>query len=345
MTESYWMELSAAGVHMTHKGYFLRVPERGIHALTSRVTEEENLFLLAHMGLAEVDPMGWRLRVEGLVREPVSLRLTDLSALPLHEVVSVHECAGSPLTPTVPKRRVGNVVWSGVQLRDILELCCVMPEAKFVWTYGLERGDFAGLQGEPYVKDLPLWKALSPEVLLATTLNGKPLLPERGGPVRLVVPGWYGTNSVKWLGGLTVADCRAPGPYTTRFYNDPISGGSQPVWGIAPESILVSPAPDEILVAGQSILLQGWAWAESGVSHVEVSPNGGATWITTTLEPHCGFAWQHFSVPWVFPAGRHHVMCRCFETQGMGQPASGARNAIHSLLLEVRPIPDTRVES
>ena len=339
------MELSAAGVRITHEGYFLRVPERGIHALTSRVTEEENLFLLAHMGLAEVDPTSWRLCIEGLVREPVSLGLTDLLALPQHEVMSVHECAGSPLTPTVPKRRVGNVVWSGVRLRDVLELCRVAPGAAFVWTHGLEWGTFADLQGEPYVKDLPLWKALSPEVLLATTLNGKPLIPERGGPVRLIVPGWYGTNSVKWLGGLTMADRRAPGPYTTRFYNDPSPNGSQPVWGIAPESILVSPAPEKLLVAGQPVLLQGWAWAESGVSCVEVSPDGGATWTTATLELHCGFAWQQFRLPWAFPAGQHQVTCRCFDVRGVGQPESGARNARHSLLLEVRPTPDIRVRS
>jgi DMSO/TMAO reductase YedYZ molybdopterin-dependent catalytic subunit len=271
------MELPMTGVRMTHNGYFLRVPERGVHALTSRITEEENVFLLAHMGLAEVNPESWQLQVEGLVRSPASLRLADLQTMPQHKVMSVHECAGSPLTPTVPKRRVGNVVWSGVRLMDILEQCGAAPEAAFVWAHGLERGDFADLKDEPYVKDLPLWKATSPEVLLATVMNGKPLSPERGGPVRLVVPGWYGTNSVKWLGRLTVADRRATGPYTTRFYNDPSPNRPQPVWGIAPESILVSPAPKEALTAGELVLIQGWAWAESGISNVEVSTNAGAT--------------------------------------------------------------------
>ena len=109
--------------------------------------------------------------------------------------------------------------WS--RLSDILERWGVVPDAAFVWAHGLEWGDFADLKNEPYVKDLPLAKAVSPEVLLATGMNGLPLTPGRGGPVRLVVPGWYGTNSVKWLGALTVTDRRAPGPYTTRFYTDP----------------------------------------------------------------------------------------------------------------------------
>jgi DMSO/TMAO reductase YedYZ molybdopterin-dependent catalytic subunit len=216
-------------LRMTHQGYFLRVPERGVHALTSYITEDKDLFLLAHMGLAEVNPVEWSLEVNGLVKKSARFRLADLQAMPQYEVTSVHECAGSPLTPTVPKRRVGNVVWSGVRLIDILERCGLTPAAAFVWAHGLERADFAELKDEPYVKDLPLAKAVSPEVLLATGMNGLPLTPDRGGPVRLVVPGWYGTNSLKWLGTLTVADCRAPGPYTTRFYNDPSPNGPKPV--------------------------------------------------------------------------------------------------------------------
>ncbi|MDB0509378.1 molybdopterin-dependent oxidoreductase [Ralstonia solanacearum] len=327
----------SGGVRLTHEGYLLRVPERGVHDLTDYITEDEKLFLVTHMALAEIDPDVWRLHVGGMVRSPLSLRLDDIRALPRHEVISVHECAGSPLMPTEPKRRVGNVTWSGARLADVLSLCGVAPEAAFVWSEGLEWGEFAGIKDEPFVKDLPLNKALSPEVLLAVAMNGKPLRPERGGPVRLVVPGWYGTNSVKWLGKLTLADRRAPGPYTTRFYNDPTPAGPRPVWGIAPESVLVSPAPDTPLLAGQPVTIEGWAWAEAGVSLVEVSVDGGRRWIAASLAPRRDFGWQHFSLLWSFDAGDHTLLCRCFDAEGIGQPMASARNAVHSMDVHVNP--------
>lgn len=319
------------GVRITHEGYLLRVPERGVHDLTDYMTEDEKLFLVTHMALIEIDPDTWRLHVGGMVQRPISLRLDEICALPQHEVVSVHECAGSPLAPTEPKRRVGNVTWSGARLADVLDRCGVTPGALFIWSEGLEWGEYAGIKDEPFVKDLPLDKALSPEVLLAVAMNGKPLRAERGGPVRLVVPGWYGTNSVKWLGKITVADRRAPGPYTTRFYNDPTPTGPRPVWAIAPESVLVSPASDTPLSAGQPVTIEGWAWAEAGVSLVEVSVDGGQHWATASLTPRHDFGWQRFSLLWSFDAGHHKLLCRCFDSKGVGQPTASARNAVHSI--------------
>ncbi|MBV9511697.1 MAG: molybdopterin-dependent oxidoreductase [Caulobacteraceae bacterium] len=320
---------------MTHEGFKLVVPKRGVHALTEYVTAEPDVFLVTHMGLAAVDPAAWWLEVDGLVERPLRLALADLDALPRREIVSVHECAGSPLTPREPKRRVGNVRWLGIPLLAVLDRAGVREDARFVWSEGLEWGEFAGLHDEPFVKDMPLAKA--PDALLATHLNGAPLSPDRGGPVRLVVPGWYGTNSVKWLGRLTLADRRAPGPFTTRFYNDPGPNGPVPVWGIAPESILVLPAPDGPPPrAGQAVEVRGWAWADGGVDRAEVSADGGATWHRAGLEARTGFAWQRFTWSWI-PAGpgRHRLQCRCFDAHGRGQPATDARNAVHAVELEV----------
>ena len=107
------MDASNRIIKMTHQGYFLRVPEQGVHALTSYITEDNELFLLAHMGLAEVNADAWTLQVSGLGNSSTRFSLADLQAMTQDKVTSVHECAGSPLTPTVPKRRVGNVTWSG----------------------------------------------------------------------------------------------------------------------------------------------------------------------------------------------------------------------------------------
>jgi DMSO/TMAO reductase YedYZ molybdopterin-dependent catalytic subunit len=154
--------------------------------------------------------------------------------------------------------------------------------------------------------------------------------------VRLVVPGWYGTNSVKWLERLTLADRRAPGPFTTRFYNDPGADGPVPVRGIAPESILVLPHPSgPKLQAGKPTVLTGWAWAECGVATVEVSV-GGDAWHRAELAPRDGFAWQRFSSCWTprLP-GRYRMTCRCVDLLGRSQPDAGARNAIHAIEVEV----------
>jgi DMSO/TMAO reductase YedYZ molybdopterin-dependent catalytic subunit len=323
----------ASGITVTHKGYFLRIADRGVQALTEYVTDDDQLFVVTHMALIEVDPQMWSLRVDGMVTNPISITLDEILALPRLDVHSVHECAGSPLTPKVAKRRVGNVVWNGVRLSDVLDLCGIQPGAAYVWTEGLEWGEFAGIKDEAFVKDLPLHKALAPEVLLAVALNGKPLRAERGGPVRLVVPGWYGTNSVKWVGKITLADRRAPGSYTTRFYNDPTPAGPRPVWDIAPECVIVSPADNSVVSAGEPTNIEGWAWSDAGVTRVEVSVDGGKNWKVAKHAGRRDFSWQHFSLSWIFRVGEHRISCRCFDARGVGQPVSSARNEIHSITI------------
>ena len=160
------------GVRMTHQGFKIVTPPGGVHALTDRVTRDADLFVVTHMGLASVDPLQWWLALDGLVDRPLRLTLPDLLAMDRIDVPSVHECAGSPLAPTQPKRRVGSVVWSGVPLPAVLARAGVRQDARFVWSEGLEAGSFAGLSGEPFVKDLPLTKAMAPEVLLATHSTG-----------------------------------------------------------------------------------------------------------------------------------------------------------------------------
>jgi DMSO/TMAO reductase YedYZ molybdopterin-dependent catalytic subunit len=323
------------GVRMTDAGFSLRMPPRGLHSLTERITDERDVFVVTHMGLAEIDPASWYLVVDGMVQRELRLTLADLQAMPQHEVMSVHECAGSPLTPTEPKRRVGNVVWLGVRLANVLDMACVNSGADFVWSEGLEWVEFVGMRDEPFIKDLPLAKALTYEVLLALSIKGSPLKPDRGGPVRLVVPGWYGTNSVKWLGRLHLAQGRAPGPFTTRFYNDPTPDGPKPVWGIAPESIIVLPAPDAPPSAGVEFKIEGWTWGDAAIAMVEVSTDGGVSWQPAELETGWGFAWQKFRSTWAPSRGHHALLCRCTDINGRSQPRTGARNAVHQVIVEI----------
>ncbi|KAA1183085.1 molybdopterin-dependent oxidoreductase [Rhizobium tropici] len=327
--------MTRQGLRMTREGFSYRGPARGVHALEKWITDEEDLFLVTHMGFLEINPQDWYVDIDGLVERPMTLRLADLQAMPQREYMSFHECAGSPLAPTEPKRRVGNVVWKGVPLADILRLARIQASASYLWTSGLEWGEYAGLRGEIFQKDLPIGKAMSEEVLLALEINGKPLNADRGGPVRLVVPGWYGTNSVKWIGSITVADARAPGPYTTLFYNDVTPTGTKPVWEVAPEAVIVAPDPDVPLMAGNACRIWGWAWGDHAIVAVEVSVDGGETWSEATVAGRIDRSWQRFEFFWRPPVGEHLLMCRCTDANGETQPGTNARNAIHQVSVHV----------
>jgi len=200
------------------------------HQLLGRITAQRDLFVLAHVGIPRFDIAHWTLNVTGMVREPTTLSFDQLRQMPKVEVESFHQCAGYPANPTIATRRVGNVVWGGVDLKALLDKLGVSDDARFVWAYGLDRGEYEGVRAEPYVKDCPLERVARGGVLLAYEVNGEPLDPEHGFPLRLVVPGFYGTNSVKRLMRLHLADRRAGGPFTAQLYNDPVDGSTRQVW-------------------------------------------------------------------------------------------------------------------
>ncbi len=315
------------------------------HQMTARVTPTEDLFILAHLGIPRVDPARWSLTIDGLVGRQRILTLADLKQIPKQTIEAVHQCCGSPTEPTVPTRRVSNVRWGGVGLATLLAKVDVDPRARFLWSYGLDGGLFAGSSVDWFVKDLPLERLAAGGVLLAYELNGAPLPAEHGFPVRLVVPGYYGTNSVKWLWRLHLADHRADGMFTTRFYNDDTSeddraaglGPRRPVWAIAPESLIVAPAPDAVLALAERVEIWGWAWSSHDVAAVEVSTDGGATYARAELEPRRGWAWRRFSFDWrPAQAGETMLRARARDSNGVAQPDDGARNAAHTVRVFVR---------
>ena len=304
------------------------------HQMTAAVTPTERLFMLAHLGVARTSAADWRLRVEGLVARPLDVSPAALGALPRARMEAVHQCAGNPMAPSIATRRVACVVWEGVWLHDILALAGVDPQARFLWADGADGGVFDGEAVPFYRKDLPLAR-VAQNVMLATGLNGAPLPDDHGGPLRLVVPGFYGTNSVKWLWRLTLAGARAEGLFTTRFYNDLSQDGSaHPVWALAPEAIFTTPAPDDTVSA--PIVLRGWAWSDAAVAQVVVSDDGGATWCDARLAPRRDRAWQPWSFLWTpRRTGPHRLLCRATDAAGATQPMAGARNAVHAVEVTV----------
>ena len=292
------------------------------------------------MGGAEVDKAKWRLVIIGLVNHPCALTLSQLKDLPSTTVTSFNECYGSPLVPpTKALRRIGNVRWTGVPLHRLLNKAGIQPAARYLWSEGLDRGSFANIEADRYQKDLPMEKAMSPEVLVAYEMNGQPLSRNRGGPVRLVVPGWFGTNSTKWLCKLSVQDRRAPGIFTTKFYNERFPPDDptceyKPIWKVQPNSMVVKPVP-ESQVEGEDVVVEGWAWSADGVKRVDVSADEGETWISSQLEQRTEYSWQKYRARLILEKGKQTVLAKATGYDGRAQPLEKGRNHVHRVKFEV----------
>jgi DMSO/TMAO reductase YedYZ molybdopterin-dependent catalytic subunit len=309
-----------------------------IEQTTDFFTPSDKLFVLAHLGVPRIEKELWKLDIAGLVGRPQSLRYEDLEQLAPVTLRAAHQCAGNPLDPTKPARTIANVEWRGVLLRDLLKRAEVLPTCRYIWAYGQDCGAFFSTPyQEHYVKDLPIDYVMNDDVLVATHLNGEPLPLKHGFPARVVAPGFYGTNSVKWLCRLEAADRRANGYFTRELYNDPAEdgAGTKPVWRIEPESLIVSPANDGVLNAGE-VTISGWAWAPTEVDSVEISTDGGKTWHGAALDGKRDASWQRFRYAWApTTAGRYEVMSRATDRKGRTQPLDGARNAVHTIACTV----------
>jgi DMSO/TMAO reductase YedYZ molybdopterin-dependent catalytic subunit len=310
-----------------------------VDRLAPRITPTEDVYVIAHMGIARVDVERWRLTLDGLVERPLVLDYREVTSLPAHEVTAVIECFGNPVEPDVPTRRVGNVVWRGVRLADLLARAGVRPEAQHVWLEALDSGTFAGIHSDRYVKDLPLARAQVDDVLLAWAMNGAPLTREHGFPLRAFVPGYFGTNAVKWLSRIHLAASRPESLFTTRLYNRRLVLDGQPV--VAPvreldvHSVIVTPPAGAVLGPGRH-RVGGWAWSAWEVAGVEVSADGGATWQGAELGPRgAAPTWQPFTFEWTAGApGVHELRCRATDRFGRVQPSEG-RNRIHVVAVTV----------
>lgn len=253
------------------RGPFKRDP-LAPHQMGDRRTPTKDVVVLCHLGVPRIEREDWSLIIDGKVERPLTLRVDDLMRYRKIVVSSVHQFCGSPFAPFEPTRRVGNVGWGGIRLADVPADCHPRAAAKYIWSYGADSGEFSGVLVDAFIKDLPIAR-IQADVLISYELNGSMLPAEHGFPARLVVPGFYGTNSVKWLTHIKFSESRAPGPFTTRWYNDPVldssgheTGETTSVWSVAPESVIVSPIPDETVQRSIEREIWGWAWADGGVA-------------------------------------------------------------------------------
>lgn len=329
---------SKTGQKMKFSGFGL-IQKRDPKVFFNQITKESDLFKVWHLGIPDIDGQEWVLNIHGLVEKETQFSLAELRDLPQTTVPAFHECAGTPLNPKVPQRRVGNVRWTGVRLTDLLKIVNVKDKANFIISKGIDEGVYDNVHYSGYEKDLPLEKALDPNVLIALAINDEPLTVERGGPVRLVVPGYYGTNSTKWLTDLVLSDVRSTSAFTTKYYMDREVVDGQiketPVWSVSPNSLIVHPQSGQSIKPEETEIF-GWAWAQDPILTVEVSTDGGETWQEAIVEPRRNMEWQRFTFSWCPESvGEYCVMTRAIDAKGNSQPLSPRRNQVSRLMLFV----------
>jgi DMSO/TMAO reductase YedYZ molybdopterin-dependent catalytic subunit len=323
-------------------------------------TPNDAFYVRWHMSVPELALADWRLRVAGpSAKSPREFTHGELlQKFTRHEVAAVNQCSGNRrglFSPHVPGVQwgygaMGNAVWGGVRLKDVLESAGLTASALEIRADG---ADTPMLSGPDFVKCLPMWKALDADTLIAFEMNGEPLSRWHGFPARLVVPGWTATYWVKALTELSVLDRPFDGFWMKTGYRVPKgvfgpsrfesqdSGKSSPITDIRVNSLIVAPEPGAALSVGSRSEIQGIAWdGGSGIRTVEVSEDGGATWREAELGRDLGrYAWRQWSFA-VKPTrpGPVTVMARATSRDGSTQtgtlianPAGYHHNLIHSV--------------
>jgi DMSO/TMAO reductase YedYZ molybdopterin-dependent catalytic subunit len=310
--------------------------ETPLEAVRGWVTPTRLFFVRNHFDVPQLDAAGWRLSVSGCVARPLTLSYDELNDMPQRTLLATIECAGngrSFLTPRVAgvpwgAGAVAHAEWSGVPLRDVLELAGVNDDAVEIVCQGADRGTEPDHpQVMPFARGLTLEKALHRDTLLALRMNGEPLTPDHGYPVRLLVPGWYGVASVKWLSRVEAVREPFAGYFqTTKYTIQRRQGGKTApvtIQGMAIKSEIVRPSTGATLGLGRQRLF-GLAWAgEEAVSRVEVSVDGGTSWsIAELLGPFAPYSWTVWEFLWhVREAGSYRLLSRAMSASGRTQPS------------------------
>lgn len=326
---------------ITHEELALAARNHGLplEALRYDVTPPGLHYVLIHFDIPAAEADEWRLTIGGKVRRPLTLDFNTLRSLPASTVRVTMECAGNGRALLTPRpvsqpwliEAVGTAEWTGTPLRSLLAEAGVEPDAVDAVFTGADHGVERGVE-QDYQWSLPVGVATGtdPEVLVAYAMNGVPLPPQHGYPLRLVVPGWYGMAHVKWLRDITLTSTPFEGfqravAYRFRQHADEIG---EPVDRIAPRALLIPPGfPDFMsrtrVVRPGPVRLEGRAWSgRAPVSAVDVTDDGGRSWRPAKLESSSShpWAWRRWDATWTATPGNHVLGARATDAAGNTQP-------------------------
>jgi DMSO/TMAO reductase YedYZ molybdopterin-dependent catalytic subunit len=319
----------------------LRPPdyETPVALLDSFITPNEHFYVRSHLPVpAALDASSWKLSVEGEVDAPVTLSVADLRALPAHTVTVTLECAGNGrafFEPTVAglqwkKGAVGTARWTGARVADILARAKARSAGRFVFMQGADRP----LGTMPaFVRQMPMDKARHADTIVAYEMNGQPIPPVHGFPMRAIVPGWEGAYAMKWLTSLRVSVQESDSFWVATGYRYPVrrvapgaavdAKDMAPLTGLVVKSLITTPADGASLPAGP-VTVAGFAWAgEVDVTRVDISTDHGATWQAARLVgEQQRYAWRRFEHSFHAKGPEAYlILSRATDAKGAMQPA------------------------
>lgn len=341
--------------------------ETPLASLDEPITPTRKFFVRNHFATPTVDVERWRLRVEGEVDRPLHLRYDELRGLPHTEVEALLECAGNSRSSVRPPPEgvrwrngaVGAARWTGVPLHVLLDRAGVRPGAVEVLFEGLDTGTEPGVAKElRFAMSIPVAKAGHRDTLVVTEMNGRPLTARHGFPARVVVPGWYGMASVKWLDRVVVLREPFRGHFRSRAYafipeGEAAEAVHRPVTEVRVKSLTTWPKEGAVLVVGAH-RLRGVAWSGAArIVRVEVSlgglsdPHEETSWHAATFSPseaEAPWSWTHWEYEGEFTRpGFYVIRVRATDERGNVQPVEAkwnyrglANNSIHQVPVEVR---------
>lgn len=308
------------------------------------LTSQDRLFVRDHTATPQIDRTTYQLEIfgDGLARprtsdQPITLSYADLRRLPATRMTTVHECTGNGRSFFSTQQgqaaagtqwtlgAVGTLEWEGVRLRTVLRRIGLDPSAVSIMATGLDANYVnGGVDYGPVRRPFPVSKALD-DALLVWAADGRELLPDHGYPIRLVLPGWVGIGSIKWLGSLEVSTTEQTSPWNTTWYR--MSGGNYPPGSppltVNPVRSAFELAWGEQLVRRHVVTVTGRSWSGAGqIARVDVSTDGGTTW-DRVHESWCerSGGWTQWSYAWHRPApGDHVLMARATDIKGRQQP-------------------------
>ena len=309
--------------------------EPSVDGLNSYVTPVEGFFIRSHHPRPAPAPDA-PVAIGGMVDRPTRYSPGELRAMPWVTLPAVLQCSGNSRFRFDPPpsgvawhlAAVGNAEWTGVPLKAILGLAGIQKGAKHVHFRGRDEPPEAG--GAPFLRSLPIARAMDPSTLLTFGMNGQDLPPMHGGPIRLAVPGWVGNHWMKWLREVTVSDEEAPGSFQRVDYRLPTTPkppGAEvppeetvPVTTLNVKSLITSPA-DEARVDAGKVTIEGAAWTGTGrVAKVEVSLDGGEWQEAELFGPDHLAAWRRWRIALDAKPGAHRARARATDTTGAVQP-------------------------